>query len=695
MNPHQFNMHVVRCLRIEALAVAGIAQASAPVRESKAFAHVLENMPVFLIVGDQIVGDWGWREEAAQCLGSRFPPPAAAPAAPAATVESRMHAFFHCFGGYSPAHTCIDYATLLNLGLDGIVAAIQSAGGGEYRQAMIASVQALQRLIARYERLLEASGQGGLASACAHLVHDRPRTFQEALQLVWFAHLAIGISEGSDASISLGRFDQYALPFYRQDLADGISESELERQFSALVDKLNRYGDAACALNLGGLDEDGRDQCNDLTRLVIRVCKAGRQPAPILTARIHPDFPLDVFDSLIDPALFAIGQPTFYSELNCRAALRERGVPEGDVRRWAVNSCMGLVVEGREVSNMWGAVINFLLPLELALNGGRPFHKEMPFELKTQPVQRPRDFAELQTVFLDYLREITDGCLAASRACTERVRRERPNPYVSAFLGSCAERGQDRLDGGADYCVAIVEAFGLVNAADALYAVKTLVFERRSHALAELVDAARVNFVGRESLLEEIRFLPKYGNANAEVDALAAGLADAFQRVVRRHSDRAICFAPSFHTLNVHVEAGAKFGASLDGRLAGEPLAKNIGTRPGMAAAGITALMRSAAAIDQKPFFGGQALDICIDAGLVGTPEEKRKVQALLQTYFSLGGLQLQVNGLSADTLVEAIENPGRHRDLIVRIGGYSDYFNNLSVDVKKEMTARAAQRIL
>ncbi len=694
MNPRQFNMRIVGCLRAEALADAELALASAPVREAKAFSRILENMPIFLVDGDRIVGDWGWREDDVRRLEIRFPPPAAAPSAPTATVESRMHEFFHCFGGYSPAHTCIDYTKLLNLGLDGITTEIQAAGDGEYRQAMIAAVQALQRLAARYASLLEASGQSGLAAVCSRLVRNRPHTFQEALQLVWFAHLAIGISEGSDASISLGRFDQYALPFYQQSLADGISESELEQQFASLVDKLNRYGDAACALNLGGLDEEGRDQCNDLTRLVIRVCKARRQPAPILAARIHPDFPPEIFDDLIDPALFAMGQPTFYSELNCRAALRERGVPERDVKRWAVNSCMGLVVEGREVSNMWGAVVNFLLPLELALNGGKPFHREMPLKLKKQPAQEPRDFAELQTVFLDYLGEIADLCLAASRACTDRVRRERPNPYVSAFLGSCAERGQDRLDGGVDYCIAIVEAFGLVNAADALYTVKTLVFERRCHTLAELVAAARVNFIGHESLLEEIRFLPKYGNGNAEVDALAAGLADAFQHLVRRHSDRGICFAPSFHTLNTHVGAGAKFGASLDGRLAGEPLAKNIGTSPGTATAGITALMRSAAAIDQKPFFGGQALDICIDAGLVGDPEDKRKVQALLQTYFSLGGLQLQVNGLSTDTLVEAIENPDRYRDLIVRIGGYSDYFNNLSVDVKKEMTARAAQGV-
>jgi pyruvate-formate lyase len=687
MNNSGKDWHILNSLRSEAMLRSGIAGANPAWREAQVFAYILDEMPIFHHAGDRLAGDFGWRPDDDAALASRFPP--APPVPPACdTPEARLARDFNCFGGYSPAHTCIDYAKLLNLGLDGVVDDIRKTGDGEYRQAMVNAVQTLQQLIARYAAMMETVGEAGLAQVCRHIRHRRPSSFLEALQLVWFAHLAIGISESSDASISLGRFDQYALTSYQQSLAEGCLEDELEAQFAALVDKLNRYGDAACALNIGGLDAEGIDQCNALSRLVVRVCKAKLQPAPILAVRIHPGFPQDLFDTLIDPALFAIGQPTFYGEETCRAALRERGVPETDVHRWAANSCMGLLVEGCEVSNMWGGVVNFLLPLELALNGGKPFHKELPLTLKTRPVELPDTFASLQATFLAYLGEITDFCVAASRACTEQFRRERPNPFFSAFLGRCAERGKDRLD-GADYHTAIIEAFGLVNAADALYTVKTLGFERRRYRLEELTAAAKANFAGHAALLQEIRDLPKYGNGDAAVDLLAAELAAAFQRLVRRHSDSGTCFAPSFHTLNGHVGAGAKTSASLDGRLVGEPLAKNIGANAGLATAGLTALIRSAAAIDQKSFFGGQALDISIDTKLIGSDEDKHKLQALIQTYFNLGGLQIQVNGLTAETLARAITDPEKYRDLIVRIGGYSDYFNHLSLDVRKEMARR------
>ena len=280
MNNRGKDWHILHSLRAEALRRPGLDGLGPAAREAAIFAYILGGMPIFHCPGERLTGDFGWRPEDEDALESRFPKPAPAPSAPACNVpEARLHIDFHCFGGYSPAHTCIDYANLLRLGLDGIIVEIQAAGNDEYRQAMIAAVQALQHLIERYAHLLVATtGEQELAETCSRLGHARPRTFQEALQLVWFAHLAIGISEGSDASISLGRFDQYALPFYRQSLADGISETELEQQFAALVDKLNRYGDAACALNLGGLDGADRDQCNDLTRLVIRVCKAKLKP---------------------------------------------------------------------------------------------------------------------------------------------------------------------------------------------------------------------------------------------------------------------------------------------------------------------------------------------------------------------------------------------------------------------------------
>lgn len=692
MNHRQKDWQILNALRLRALSRSDVSSAPPAMREALALDCILQSLPIFHTAGDLLAGDFGWREEEAESFERRFPPPQPQPdARSGVTPEAQLYADFHCFGGYSPAHTCIDYGKLLALGIDGVLAQIDGAGAGAYRDAMKTALGALQRLAERYAALLEQSGQLELAAICRRVPRKAARTFHEALQSIWFAHMAIGISESSDASISLGRLDQYALPYYQKSLDAGCSETEMEEQFAALVSKLNRYGDAACALNLGGVDDGGHDLCNDLTRLIIRVVKRMRRAAPILAARVHRALAPDVFDALVDPALFAIGQPTFYGEMSCRAALRERGVPESEIPRWAANSCMGLVIEGCEVSNMWGGVVNCLLPLELSINRGRPLQKGLPIALHTAPLEDARTFDAVEGKFLEYLNEMVDFCVRSCRACTERARDQRPNPYVSAFLDRCIERGRDRLDGGAQYSVAIIEAFGLVNAADALSAIRALVFEGRQYSLEETVEAVRANYLGHEGLLARIRALPKYGGGNAQADAAVARLAGHFQRMVRSHSTATTCYAPSFHTLNVHVGAGRKTAASLDGRRAGEPLAKNIGPSAGNACGGPTGVVRSAAAIDQRAYFGGQALDLSVDANLMANASDRRKLQSLIHTYFELGGLQLQVNGLSAETLSKAIERPEQYRDLIVRIGGYSDYFNNLSVDVRHEMVRRVA----
>ncbi len=690
MNTRDKNRQIVCRLREEALTDASIATVSSALREARVFAYILDNLPIFHLAGDLLAGDFGWRDADAGALDQRFPAEAANPSASSAamTAESRLQQLFHCFGGYSPAHTCLDYASLLRRGVAGLID--QAAEyGNDHHQAMTIVLKALAGFAERHAIILDASGASELAATCRRVPWHPARDFREALQCLWLAHLLVGVSEYSDSSLSLGRFDQYAYPYYRQSLEAGCREEELEVLFAALVDKLNRYGDAACAINLGGLSADGRDLCNDLTRMIVRVVKREKRPAPILAARIHPQFPQDLFDELTDHDLFAMGQPTFYGEHSCRSALRERGVPESALADWAANSCMGLVVEGCEVSNMWGAVVTFLLPLELAINRGQPFCGELPIRLSTPPVTAFASFAELKKQFLAYLAEIAEYCLQACLRQTAKNRLERPNPYVSALLRNCAERGRDRLDGGAAYHIAIVEAFGLVNAADALLAIDRLVFEQRRFTLAEMVTAAKDNFRHHGEILAAIRALRKFGNGDEQADAMVAMLADKFQRMVRHRSTDGILFAPSFHTLNAHVGAGRKFAASLDGRFAGAPLAKNIGTSPGNAIEGVTALVRSAAAIDQKDYFGGQALDISMPANLLRDIAAKRQTQALIQTYFALGGLQIQINGITADTLAQALQRPEEHRELIVRIGGYSEYFNNLSMDIRQEMVTR------
>ena len=675
---------VLAYLRAEALADPEVVALSPPQREATVFARVLERLPIGKIPDASLAGDYGliFADDA---LREKVAAPRPVPP-PAAKSEDdpfdRLSRQYYSRAGFSPAHSSAAYELVLQQGLDGMIAGMTAAApeDEEYLQAEIMTLRAVCAWSGRYADL-------GF-EACRRVPSRPPRNFTEAVQAVWLIHTAIGIGEKCDASLSLGRLDQYLYPFYRADLNSGVPEARLEAVLTDLLLKLNRYGDAACAVNLGGLTADGRDMFNDLTRLIVNIATRLQLPSPILAARIHPGLEQEDFDSLTVPGLFRIGQPSFYGEAACRQALLQRGVPQAEVHRWAVNSCMGLIMPGEEFSDMWALVFTFLLPLELALNGGRPLRGELPFQLKTIAPAEYENAAAVMRTLVAYAEELLALLIERHREINRREGRENPDPYLSALLRGGIP-GRDRLLGGPRYHTANVDAFALVNAADALTALDRVVFRDRRRSLAEVVAAVKNNFAGEEALRLELLAAPKYGNGETEADRMVKALAGSFAAIVRRHSTPELIYMPSFHTLNGHVNAGRDWGASADGRLAGEPFAKNVGPMQGRNRNGLTALLQSASTVDQEYFYGGQALDLHLDAEIVAAKVDARKFQAALQTYFQLGGLLAQVNGVNVATLKKALLDPEAYGDLTVRIGGYSARFVTLAPEVQREMIGR------
>ena len=682
---------IVHHLRRRALAdMTEVEIASPPVREARLFARVLEALPCGVMPGETLVGDFGPQflteaevaALAAEIAATRTPQPEAAAPSPA----DLMHGWHHCCGGYTLAHTCADYQRVIEEGLAGLMS--------EVRDAQIGAAESRLNTLRGMEIALEAviAWANGWGAAGAHSPQCPARTFHEALQAIWFVHAAIGLSELSDASLSLGRLDQFLYPLFCADLARGVPEADLEQSLRDFWLKLNRFGDPACTVNIGGVDDAGRDLFNPLSAMILRVSRELRLPSPLLAVRVHPDIPPEVFDAYLDPDLLAMGQPTFYGEFPCREALVRRGVPAAEAHRMTLNSCMGIVIPGEEISDMWGGVVNMLLPIELAANAGAPFAHEMPIPLAPEARSEYASFDEFFVQSAAYLDVLVAFCVGQNRAATEHAAQHQPNPFLSALTRDCVARGLDRADGGARYHSVIIEGFGWANAADALVAIKRLVFEENRHTLTELVAAAKRDFAGDDDLLREILRCPKFGNGDAEADAMARRLTETFAQSVARHSHGNMTYLPSYHTLNAHIGAGAHLPASPDGRRAGEPLAKNVGPMLGRATQGLTGVILSASAIDQPALSGGQALDISIPArDLARDPALKRDVQALLQTYFARGGLEVQINGLTADDLRAAIAAPAAHQDLLVRIAGYSARFVSLSAEVQAEMVRRFA----
>jgi len=349
---------------------------------------------------------------------------------------------------------------------------------------------------------------------------------------------------------------------------------------------------------------------------------------------------------------------------------------------------MGLMLSGREWQDMWGVVMLMPLFLEICANGGTPYKGALHEDSPRGPLHDYKDYQQLEDDVIAWF------ALFAERYVKENERRgmarlpDRRNPFVSALLHDCLERGRDVQDGGVRFRIMVFEPFGLADLANGLYAIREMVFKRKRFTLDELNGIVRDNFAGHEDVRLELARLPKYGQNDSEMDCLMAHISECVADIIIGLSPKNIICAPSFHTLAANVSKGCKAMAGFDGRLAGTPLSKNAGTRPDITKEP-TSMLLSAAAVDQRKFFGGQPVDLWLNGEHWFTPEGRHRFRSMLETYFARGGLQVQVNGVSRGELEEAMAHPEEHRDLIVRIGGFSRHFVDLSAEVQREFIAR------
>ena len=619
--------------------------------------------------------------------------------------ESGFYSIMRDNFGFNPvfgkAHTCIDYEKVLNEGLSSYIARVEkrltrpcTEKQRSYLEAMMSCLKYASLLSERFSGMARAMSENEtdtsrkshlirMADALERVPMEPARDFFEALQSVWLMHSLVPIAENCWASISLGRFDQYMYPFYEN--ATEEEKTRIPEYLEAFFKLLETHGDGACALNLGGLDADGNDMTNKLTYLILDVEKRCRYRSPIIAARISEKTPDKLMNALVDETLFNIGQPTFYSERNCRRALEARGVDSQTAVNFANSSCMGIVIPGCEVYDMWGSLYNSHLPLEMAVNGGKPFAGELPIEVNTH-YERPETFEELMSLYGKYFIEFFGYCVQYNNKTTELKAYNDPDPFYSALTEDCIENACDRAL-GCRYRTVTVETMGLTNTADALTAIKKLVFDEKKYSLEQFAEAAKKNYEGFDELRHHILSCPKYGTDEETADHMVTQLFELAYRTAAKFSSGNTYFCPSLHTLDSNVSYGKARGATLDGRLAGEPLNKNAGPSNKVRKSVPTSLILSAGRLPQHLMHGGQPVDISFNPSDVRNRPEK--ITALIKTYLSMNGLQLQVNAPDIELLKAADSDPDSYNTLIVRIGGYSCYFTQLSKDVRKEFIER------
>ena len=676
------------------------------IRQAMLFQHMTEDIPLRVKDTDYIAGWYGYEDvDAPSVMENKDFPYVCVLDDKQKQIRETLRNELKMEIHFNPAHTCIDYKAIVQNGLAHYMTLVDEAlcksHDDDCLLSMKISLNAAYNFAGRFAHVVHEKAKNAenpeqkrrfesIYSALCHVPRFGARNFLEAVQSVWIMHTLIPMAEMSWASISVGRIDQYLYPFYKKHIADGGKKEDIKEILKNLFMLLDSYGDGACAMNIGGMDAEGHDMINDLSRLFIEVEKEMSMRAPIFAVRITPDIPEDVFDTLIDFNLFKIGQPTFYGELPCRQAMIGRGMSEREAINFSANSCMGLIMAGREFADMWGIKFNSHLPLELAVNYGRSLNSNFGFEFLTAP-KDITDFEELLHQYDCYLSELIAVCTNLYEAVSLEQEANKPDPLLSALTDGCIKNGRDRAN-GATYNTVTIETMGLINTCDALMAIKELVFEQKKYTLEELVTAVKSNYEGYEKILLDISKCKKYGMNDSTVNALFKQMCKMVSVACKRvcHDNR--LFLPSLHTIDENVYYGGGLYATFDGRKKGQPVNRNANPSILLQKTEHTSHILSASAFDQTEFSGGQPIDLYFDKAWFETKESRDKIKALIRTYFQLGGLQLQVNSIDIELLEKAHRAPEKYPFVIVRKGGYSVRFNEMSFDARENFINSAKQ---
>ncbi|MGD9519243.1 MAG: pyruvate formate lyase family protein [Armatimonadota bacterium] len=607
------------------------------------------------------------------------------------------------WGAAYQGHMVIDWHRVMRNGLEGLACFAKdwatshtNEEGRDLARAALVALRGLQDFIRSHAEAAEEAARGDqfsqerreelsrLAAICRHIATESPRTFYEALQLFWFVFLYDGCDNP-------GRFDQYAWPFLRDDLAAGrLTREEALELLEDLWVRLNEV--RGWNMALAGQTSDGRDATNELTYLCLEVAERLRLPAPNLSVRVFHDSPDRLWERTVEVIGRGMGMPAIYNDDVVVPALERMGVRTEDAREYAFGGCTEIQVPGK--SNLGGedANLNLAKVLELALNDGLDPMTGDRLGPATGSADTFESFEDLWKAYENQLRHATAEMIAVSNL-GQRIRsRVRAKVFRSLLIDDCLPRGKDPDGGGALYGHGEVMTLGIAVTADALTAIKRLVYDEQRVSLGALVTALHANFEGYEPLRRRLLSQPKYGQGSPEADAMAARVAAHFWEMLRQfRCSRGGSYGGGVIVLGRNLHFGGLLGASADGRLAGAPVEDSIAPLAGRATRGPTAALMAAAGVDQTLGPMGVLCNLTLVPECFRDAQARAKVVALVKGYFGLGGQQVQITVTSAGLLRAAQRDPESHADLLVRIGGYSDYFVRLSPDLQEDIIRRTA----
>lgn len=611
-------------------------------------------------------------------------------------------------------HFAPDYEGFLSRGVGGTVAQIDAslekyAGDGdktEFLRAARITMSAFSAMIRHYaeaaEKKAAASADASvrarfeeIAAVCNKIAWDAPETFREALQLTFLCHLSF-YYEGRYA-MAFGRMDQYLYPFYEKDVRTGILDRASARELLACTFiKLHEVwyfgGDDVCNIAIAGVKpEDDSPALNELSYAILEAVGLCNIPGPNLSARLYRGVPEEFLDACLKVIGQGIGYPALMNDDVNIPALRRMGYAEEDCRNYCMVGCIENFMQGKQPPWSDGR-FNTPLYLEYALNDGCSFLDGAQRGIKTGDAAGFTSMEQLMEAFERQLeagaKAYVDNFNAANSALDAK---NFQSPYLSCYCRDCIGRGLDINRGGAIYKTAH-GACGMAigNVADSLAAIEKVVFEEKKLTLGELRDILRADFEGHEDVRQLLLSAPKYGNGDPLPDRYAVWFVDVQAKLFdsyRTPDGGRYYIAIASNVAN--IPAGREVGATPDGRHAKKPLSDAASPMHGMDKNGPTAVVLSCSKPDYKKVACGTVVNQKYSTGMFRDPEKRKKLAAMIRSYFELGGQEMQINSVSRSTLIDAQAHPENYENLVVRVSGFSAYYTLLGRAVQNDILSR------
>jgi len=638
-------------------------------------------------------------------------------------------------------HVAVNMARVLELGVGGYAAYVRRVDGAldmaKYEDlrkhqlylGMLDALRGLSAWIRRYEGLARDTAAscadpgrkaelGAIAEVCGAIAEGAPSGFREALQLCVFVQLALQI-ESNGHSVSLGRMDQYLYPYYRADVDAGTLGPEAASELLSCawlkllaVKKVRSWSHTRFSaggplyqnVTIGGVKRDGTDAVNELSFLILRSVGDMKLTQPNLSVRYHRGMGDDFLKAAVEVIEKGFGMPAFNNDEIVVPGMRRLGVSLEDARDYSAIGCIEVAVPGK-----WGyrttgmSFLNLMRVFLATLRDGVDEKSGLTFLGGTGELESFSGFDELMAAWKAQLAYYASAAVGIDVAIDAALEDLVPDLLCSTFTDDCVARGKHLKEGGAVYDWVSGLQVGVANLGNSLAAIKKLVFEERAVSPGELMSALGSDFAGPGGELLRLRLLnqaQKFGNDDDYVDRLVVEAYGAYAgEMAKYHNTRygrgpiGGGYYPGTSSISANVPSGAVVSATPDGRRAWTPLAEGCSPSQGTDTSGPTAVFKSIAKLPAMDIFGGVLLNQKLSPQMLAGEAQKGKLVALLRTFFDdLVGWHVQYNIVSRDTLLDAKAHPAKHRDLVVRVAGYSAYFNDLAAETQDDIIARTEQ---